>query len=361
MKKNAYIWYSGPTDNTGKRLAEALKATHGKTKPTGKDKICICWGCKTDKAVNMGTMPVLNHPDKIRDNRHKFKTLQVLKTAGVYVANFVTAAEVMRTLSDARGSEPITLPLVGRRNYHQGGKGFWMCLTKGQVKIAIDQGAQYFQNYMDVKTEYRLHMFKGVLINGQKKMPRKNMAEAFEDQHGQRIKDNAAKKGVALDEATMKHVLGDIGSRQENPDQIVKSNTRGWKFSQVKTVPNALQELAASSMVATGLDFGAVDCCILEDGRAAIIEINTGPGLQGTPFDAYIKALKAAIADVNKPAGAKKTTVDTGIAKTGAKKVGKAAGKASPDKLRLMADMLELADEEESESINSVFNKMFGD
>ena len=34
MKKSAYIWYSGPTDNTGKRLAEALKAGHGKTKPT---------------------------------------------------------------------------------------------------------------------------------------------------------------------------------------------------------------------------------------------------------------------------------------------------------------------------------------
>lgn len=305
----------------------------------------------------MGTMPVLNHPDKIRDNRHKFKTLQALKSAGVYVANFVTAGEVMRVLNNPTGDEPLTLPLVGRKNYHQGGKGFWMCLTKGQVKIAIDQGAQYFQNYMDVKFEYRLHIFKGAMINGQKKMPRTNMSQAYQEQHGQRIKDNAAKKGVALDDATMQHVLTDLGGRQGNPDQIVKSNTRGWKFSQVKSVPNALQELAAASVTAVGLDFGAVDCCILEDGRPAIIEINTGPGLQGTPFDAYVKALKTAIADVNKPAGAKKTTVAPASAKTGLKKTG--GEKVNPDKLRLMADLLENADEQEKSALNSAFSKMF--
>lgn len=354
MTKNIYIYYSGPTDATGKNIAEALKAKHGKKlPPTTQPCTCICWGCKTQENVKIGKLTILNHPDKIRDNRNKFKTLQTLRSAKINVANFVAAGSVMAELD--RNTPTIMLPLVGRTNYHQGGKGFWTCLTKGQVKRAMDQGAQYFQNYMDVKTEYRLHIFNGIMINAQKKTERTNMAEAFAEQHAERIKNNAEKKGQKLDNNTMKAILQDLGKRQEHPDQIIKSNTRGWKFSQVKTVRPELEQLAINAIKTVGLDFGAVDCCILEDGNVAIIEVNTGPGLTGSSFDAYIKAMK----DYLKPTpamnkvGPKNTSIRTASAvRTTNKNV-------DPGTLRHMADMLELADEEESNAINRVFGKMF--
>lgn len=360
MNKKAYIWYSGPTDTTGQALAEKLKASHGKAKPTGTDKICICWGCKTDKPVKMGTMPVLNHPDKIKANRHKFNTLKILTAAGVYVGNFIDAKSVIRAIENPTGDEPMALPVIGRRNYHQGGKDFHICLTKGHIKKAMESGAAYFRNYMDVADEYRLHIFQGVVINAQRKTERSNMEDAFASQHGERIAANAAKKGTKLDKKTMEHVLKDLGGREGHANQIIKSNTKGWRFSQIKlaNVKKNLQDMAVLAVETVGLDFAAVDCVMLVDGRAAIIELNTGPGLDGTPFEAYTKAFQEAVKAINTP---KKAAVASAAAKTKTSKAASAVqGKTSADKLRLMAEMLDSANEEETAVVNTLFNKMFG-
>ncbi len=361
MGKKPHVFYSGPTDGTGKALAEKLKATHGKTKPTGADKICICWGCKTDKTLNMGKMPVLNHPDKIKANRHKFNTLRTLAAAGVYVGNFTDAKSIMAALTHPTGDEPMALPCIGRKNYHQGGKDFHTCLTKGHVDIAIKAGAAYFRNFLEVKVEYRLHVFQGVVINAQRKTERKNMGEAFTNQHAERITANAAKKNMTLDKATMEHVLQDIGGREGHPNQIIKSNTKGWQFSQIKlaNVKNDLAAAAIAAVEAAGLDFAAVDCVMLVDGRPAVIELNTGPGLEGTSFEAYVKAFQEAIKAINNPpkqqvAASSSRKTNPVAAKTG-KKI-----KADPEKLRMLAEMMETADGDEKQVLDNVFTKMFG-
>jgi len=360
--KTPYIYYSGPTDGTGKELAKKLKATHGKSKPGGAKTICICWGCKTKERVNMGKMPVLNHPDMIRENRHKFNTLKKLAAAGVYVGNHADAKTIIHALATPTGDEPMVLPVIGRKNYHQGGKDFHTCLTKSHVEIAIKAGAAYFRNFMDVKNEYRLHVFQGVVINAQRKTERKNLGDAYANQHGDRIASNAAKKNVKLDKATMDHVLKDLGDREGHANQIIKSNTKGWKFSQVKltNVKKNLQEAATAAVEAAGLDFAAVDCVMLQDGRAAIIELNTGPGLEGTSFEAYVKAFQEAIKAINNPPK-QQTEVSTGRnAKLAAPKVGRKI-KADPEKLRLLAEMMETAGtDQEKEVLDNVFTKMFG-
>jgi len=358
MPKSVYVYYSGPTDKTGKAIADELGAGHGKKLPsTAKTDVCICWGCKTKDKTNTGNMDVLNHPDKIRDNRNKFKTLQLLKKANVNVADFLDAQYVMKAIDDKKS--PVHLPLIGRTYYHQGGKGFWTCMTKGQVDTAIKQGAQYFQNYLPITTEYRLHVFKDRVINHQKKTPRDNMAQAFEEQHLERILHNAEKNGKKLDENTAKHILADLGKRQENPDQIIKSNTRGWKFSQVKSAKKALEDIAIAAVKAIGLDFGAVDCCELEDGGVAIIEVNTGPGLQGTSFEAYIAAFGEYLKPAPKKTEVKAKAVGVGSPSPAQAKTGK-SGKVDAGTLRHMAEMLEHADDVEADAINSVFRKMFG-
>ncbi len=359
MGKNVYVYYSGPTDDTGKKIAEALKASHGKTKPATaaiKPSIVIGWGCKTDKPTNMGTSVVLNHPDKIRLNRNKFETLKVLEKAGVAVAPFVSADAAIA--EHGKGGSAINLPLVGRKKFHQGGKGFWTCLTETQLKKAINQGAEYFQNFLDIKTEYRLHVFQGKVINMQKKVERANMSEAFIDQHGERITNVAAKNGKKLDKDTMDYVLGNLGKRQERPDEIIKSNTRGWKFSQITKAKQELKDVAIKAVKAIGLDFGAVDCCETADGEFCVIEVNTGPGLKGTPFDAYIVAFNSAIAEIN-ATGAKKVVPAT------EKSIEVKSGGSLKDKLatkaNLMAEMVKNADEDEAAALQNIFKKMWSE
>lgn len=356
MAKDVYIYYSGPTDDTGKRIAASLKAQHGKTKPTSIDsKIVIGWGCKTDKASNMGKAVVLNHPDKIKLNRNKFETLKALHEKGVAVGDIVSADRVIADL--AKENSPINLPLIGRKKFHQGGKNFWTCLTLSQVRRAVDQGAQYFRNFMDIKTEYRLHVFQGKVLNMQKKVERSNMTEAYATQHGERITNVAAKKGQKLDKGTMDYVLNNLGSRQERPDEIIKSNTRGWKFSQIKTAKEGLKKVAVDAVAAIGLDFGAVDCCETNDGQFCIIEVNSGPGLKGTPFDAYITAFTGAIAEINKT-GVKKTT--PAVEKPAKAKTAGSVKEELATKTSLMSDMVANADENEAVALQSVFKKMWG-
>lgn len=361
MAKDTYIYYSGPTDDTGGRLAAAIGAQHGKTKPAGtKAKIVIGWGCKTKDKVNMTHHTVLNHPDKIRTNRNKFESLSLLKRAGVPVADFIDASGVMAALDNSRSA--INLPLVGRKKYHQGGKDFWTCLTSGQVRKAINQEAGYFQNYLDIVDEFRLHVFQGKVINMQKKVERSNMTAAYKEQHGSRIANIAGKNNVNLDKQTMDYVLDNLGKREERPDQIIKSNTRGWKFSQIKTAQADLKKAAIDAVKAIGLDFGAVDCCITEGGQAYVIEVNTGPGLQGTSFDAYVVAFKDAIAAINKPAS--KAATATAVKPKAASAV-KAASDGSvkkdlASKAALMSEMIANADEGEAVALESVLKKMWG-
>lgn len=355
-KNEVYIYYSGATDITGINLQKELDIVGGNTKPATKKKLIIGWGAKTKKDTTFGAgIKVLNHPNAIRNNRNKFTSLTAMKAAKVNVADF----------ADAKGLEAAwtgkNLPVVGRTNFHQGGKGFWLCLTAQQVRTAIDEGAQYFQKYIDIQDEFRLHVFNGELLYAQKKVRRDNMEEAFIEQHTEKVASIAKKNNVDLDKNTMDYVLGRLAKGNPNADMIVRSNTRGWKFAQIKNAninKNLLVE-AVKALNATKLDFGAVDCCIDADGKAWIIEINSGPGLQGTPFKAYVDAFTKVIAETLSP-----KKVDTkGVVKKAiaaapvADNKGGKKGKMR-EKLSLMNDMLDVAEEDDVGVLERLWSKM---
>ena len=300
-----FIWYSGATDITGQALADALNARGTKTRPRNlsAEDVVVGWGSKTDENVRLNPAKVLNHPDKIRANRNKYATLSVLKGArnvASGIADFCTAGDIIRELG--RRNTKMKLPLIGRTNYHQGGKGLWICLTKDQVSSAIGDGAQYFQNYVDIKDEYRLHIAFGNIIYAQKKV--ENTSEAsWIAQRKEKIENYAQKNNVELNNATVDYVLGRLVKEAGLPDRIVRSNKKGWKFSGVglNNVQAALKNIATAAVAAVGLDFGAVDCAIGADGNPYIIEINSGPGLQGTSFEKYTEAFNAKLRELEAP------------------------------------------------------------
>ena len=290
-----HIWYSGATDITGKALAEALNLTGTKTKPVNpvSGDIILGWGTKTKDNINLGNATVLNHPDKIRDNRNKLKSLKTMYANAnlkASIATFCTAGDVSGKLNNKQ----MKLPLVGRTKFHQGGKGFWLCLTKQHVNKAIADGAQYFQSYIDIKDEYRLHVAFGNVIYAVKKVENANEA-GWIAQRKEKILDYAKKNNVNMNDATLDYVLKRLVKEAVLPDRIVRSNKRGWKFSSIRlnNLIVALKNVAVKSVEVVGLDFGAVDCAISADGLPYIIEINSGPGLQGTALQKYIDAFSA--------------------------------------------------------------------
>jgi len=368
MLKDVYLYYSGATDKTGKALAEALGIQGGIKSPGVSQKVVIGWGAKTKDKINLGKAVALNHPDLIRTNRNKLTALQVMLKAGVNVAPFVTAESALTELAKKTGAT-VGLPLIARTNYHQGGANFFTCLTRTHVQetiaiLANKLGKQgYFQNYIDVKEEYRLHVVAGDVIYAQHKVARSNMKEAHVSDQMDKIGAMAVKKGVKLDEASLKFAMEYQGDKIASPDLIIKSNTRGYKFSSLKlaNVNKALASEAIKGVEALGLQFGAVDCVLDVDGKAWVIEVNTGPGLEGTAFKNYVAAFTKVINDILKPAPVAKKVTDT-VKKTTTKTPVKGGSKISVDatKLRLLADMLDNASDDEKDAVNAVAARMFG-
>jgi hypothetical protein len=357
---NAYLWYSGATDVTGKKLAEALGMKHGDKKPSTKD-VCmtIGWGVKTKDPVSLVGMMTLNHPDNIAQNRNKFSSLKLMLAAGVNVAPFVDADNANLI---GQPKSPVVLPVIGRTNFHQGGKGFWNCPTPTHVRAAIDEGAGYFQNLIEIKDEFRLHTFGDKVIYAVKKTKRsiEEMEEAFIKQEGDRQSTIAEKNGDILDVKTMELLLRRQAKKfaQDGANMLIRSNRLGWKFVRVKSIDKALEEQAVKALKAIGLDFGAVDCCVDASGKPWIIEVNSGPGLEETTFDAWVEAFRTNINNILQPKMADEPVIS--IPKpTKSKEPISGKKKDLVDRVKLMSELVEAADEEEASVLGSIFKKMF--
>jgi len=326
-KEDVYLYFSPATDTTGRKLADTLGISQtdsgkkGTTSPPKKAKMIIGWGPKTVENVSFpkGTV-VLNHPNSVRGNRNKLLALEAMKAAGVNVADFQATDKNFE----------LTLPVIGRTKYHQGGKGFWDCPTKTHVNDAIGAGAQYLQELIEIKDEFRLHVFGDEVLYGVKKVKRSNeeFEKAFIEDEFARQKKLWEKnnKGEFNEEQAMEILRRQAkNAAQGGPNMMIRSNKMGWKFSRITKYDENLVKEAVKALKALGLDFGAVDCCIDPTGKAFIIEVNTGPGLEGTPFEKYIETFTKIITD----GGVKK--------KDGGPVTGKSAGDADKSDANMKA------------------------
>ena len=346
-----YVWYSAATDVTGKKIQEALKANGGTATPPNTADV-LCWGTKIEKNVVLPNKVVYNHPNNILSNRNKANALSLFKKAGVFVADF------SEDFTKA-GTKDFPFPLVLRTKYHQGGAGFWLCLNKDMVAQAVKEGAQYMQAYLNIKDEYRLHIVNDKVIYAVKKVRRENHITAFKEHFTDYVKAAAVKKKLDLNDDTVDFVLEKLAKKfATGADMIIRSNTRGWKFSKVdvdKLDKNLVDE-AIKSIKALGLNYGAVDCCITIEGKAAIIECNTGPGLEGSSFDAWEVALKDLTADKKIDTPVKKAAQAVPEA---VKNVGNTKKEQLKKKMALLGDMIEAADTDaELEVVEKLWKKM---
>jgi len=344
IDKNVYIWWSGATDITGKVLKEKLEIDGGNKKPTTA-KIIIGWGTKINENITFNDdVKNINHPNNILLNRNKLKALKELRNSNIPIAKLIEIGQV--TEED--------LPVIGRTNWHQGGKGFWMCPTLTHVKNATAEGAKYFQKFIEIKEEYRLHVFRDSVLYSVKKVKRNNMTEAFIEQNKEKIESLASKNNKTLETETVDYVLKQMSKQHNTPDMFIRSNTRGWKFSRVTTISTELKTIAIAAVKALSLDFAAVDCCVDINGNIYIIELNTGPGLKGTSLDVYLAAFTDAI---KSKIEMKKTILEV----KEVEKIKSTKKNSLKTKASLMMNMIDSANDAEAEALEGIFAKMFAE
>jgi len=115
------------------------------------------------------------------------------------------------------------------------------------------------------------------------------------------------------------------------------------------------------ALKAIGLDFGAVDCCTDANGKPWVIEVNSGPGLEETTFDAWVEAFRTNITNILQPNVV--TELVGSIPKSSKDKnsVPVPGGKKRDlvNRVKLMSELVEAADEEEASVLGNIFKKMF--
>lgn len=114
--------------------------------------------------------------------------------------------------------------------------------------------APLYTKYIKKKSEYRVHVAFGEVIDIQQKKKRHDF--------------------------------------DGEPNYLVRNHSNGWVYCREDIVASAdLKEQALRAVVALGLDFGAVDIIYNErQNKCYVLEVNTAPGLEGTTVEKYTDA-----------------------------------------------------------------------
>jgi glutathione synthase/RimK-type ligase-like ATP-grasp enzyme len=185
----------------------------------------------------------LNSPESIGRAANKRVALETMRAAGVPTLFLPGPIE-----------EVNTWPCVARRDFHQGGRGFFLCHSRRELDRAIRKGATHCQTYLEGAREFRVHVFQGQSIKLSEKIGGGNHRTG----------------------ATFVHPR-EFGHRKR------------------------LRQAAKGAVLALGLDFGAVDLLWkrVEDPGGyvdvcAVLEVNTAPRLTDATSDTlarYVSAL----------------------------------------------------------------------
>lgn len=145
-------------------------------------------------------------------------------------------------------------------------EGLWVARTKltgfgGEGIILFDPkeelppDAPLYVQYKKKKKEFRVHVFKGEVIDVTQKKKRKDFD-------------------------------GEINTK-------IRNYANGWVYCREDIVePEDLREQAILAVQTLGLDFGAVDCIWNEkENKSYALENNTAPGLEGTTIEVYKNAI----------------------------------------------------------------------
>jgi hypothetical protein len=186
----------------------------------------------------------VNTPYAIAVASNKLLTFQRFKEAGdVPIPEFTTDIE------EATGWLPKAWCVCRTILNSSGGKG--IVLAKTQADIV---NAPLYVKYKRKQKEFRVHVWKGTIIDVQEKRRRQG---------------------------------------EEPTNVYLRNHDNGWVFCHTNIVePADLRGAALRAVSALALDFGAVDIIYNEKTeKLFVLEVNTAPGIEGITLNKYVEAL----------------------------------------------------------------------
>ena len=241
---------------SARKLAEAIEGTR-RVRPDGnyhfrRNHRVINWG--NPKLPNWLTQEaiscMLNKPQYIENASDKIKTLKLLREANVPCPDFT------QSIDEARN-------FLGNRKY-RGTPDRVVCRTltranSGRGIVVADNrdavvAAPLFTRYIPKRNEYRIHVWRGNVIDQQEKKRQNGYEE------------------------------------REGFNKLIRNHENGWVFCRDGVAaPDAVKQAAIDAVIALKLDFGAVDVGYHPEFGVAVYEINTAPGLEGTTLEKYVE------------------------------------------------------------------------
>lgn len=210
-----------------------IKTIGSKYKPNTND-VIINWGVPKSPMIGANCLNVNAH-----NACNKLQALQLM-----------SSINKLRFTTDQEEAKTFKLCYCRTLLNSSSGRGIVVATNPSEVVPA----PLYTKGISKVSGEYRVHVFKGRVIDfAQKK----------------RIRD------------------------QENYNKYIRNYDNGWIFAREDiTLPPSASQLAIDAVHALSLDFGAVD--IVHSGysnNCFVLEVNTAPGLQGSTVNSYKEAI----------------------------------------------------------------------
>lgn len=250
-----YLYPYKTTSQSARSLREGLSSflnykvkmvlPDGRFKPKRSD-VVLNWGNSTTPTWDWTPRVDINNPDAILKASNKLVSFQEFTKENLKTPDWTTDQNEAQDWVNNGYTVVVRHVLTGHS-----GKGIEI-IQEGQVPAA-----PLYVKYKKKRFEYRVHVFKGEVIDTQQKKKR-NEAE-----------------------------------RPDTFNTLIRNSANGWVYCRNDIAPdifrNALAVLAVKTL---GLDFGAVDIIYNEhENQNYLLEVNTAPGLEGSTLETYMKAI----------------------------------------------------------------------
>lgn len=225
------IMYNRRGRATGEKIALALQLP---------DDILIRWGNSFQPERDEEYRRVINSAEAIVAATNKLQSLEMLRDGGLTVPPFSTDPDEL--------VEEYGYPILGRRMRHARGSDIQFCLQRRDHRRPRD----FYTKYIPCNREFRVHVVGREAVRIQAKY---------------------------LDFPEQKKAW-------------IRNYESGYRFRNPRLRMHSRRLQAAISAVEIlGLDFGAVDLIIGDDGETYILEVNTAPSCSPLTGAAYVNGI----------------------------------------------------------------------
>lgn len=234
-----FFLYHAASAPTGNVIARALGMPHGEVPPTVQEDFLIRWGAQ--QRLVRAPRVVLNRADAIANAADKLQSLKMLEYEDIPVPPFSEELDL------------IEAPFLGRNRHHSRGTDIVLYMQHADTELFGEK--DFYTQYVPTLHEYRVHVVRDKVIRVSQKL--------------------------------YDHTHDPIGARHS----WIRNHENGWVFrSPTHPLSHYWQNTAIEAVHALGLDFGAVDLIVDEEGRALVLEVNTAPACSPRTARAYCEA-----------------------------------------------------------------------